>query len=67
MGNSCWIFAQHLCNGLGQAYLRLKNHLDGCIPAHTGVLNDIKRRFREETFTRESIEQGIHADAELVS
>jgi glutamate dehydrogenase len=29
-------------------------------------LNDIKRRFREETFTRESIANVIHAHPELV-
>ena len=41
--------------------------MDESNPAHASVLNDIKRRFREETFTRESIEQVIHAHAELVS
>ena len=35
-------------------------------PAHAEVLNDIKRRFREETFTRESIAQVIHAHPDLV-
>lgn len=30
------------------------------------MLNDIKRRFREETFTRESIAQIIHAHPDLV-
>ncbi|ESK95661.1 nad-specific glutamate dehydrogenase [Moniliophthora roreri MCA 2997] len=50
-----WIFAQHFCNRLGPAYLSLKQVLDENDPAHAGVLNDIKRRFREETFTRESI------------
>jgi glutamate dehydrogenase len=40
--------------------------LDETNPAHAEVLNDIKRRFREETFTRESIAQVIHAYPELV-
>ena len=53
--------------GLGQAYLTLKNLLDESHPAHAGVLNDIKCRFREETFMRESIEQVIHDHTELVS
>ncbi|KAJ3729441.1 NAD-specific glutamate dehydrogenase [Lentinula raphanica] len=61
-----WIFAQHFCNRLGPAYLQLKNVLDENDPAHAEVLNNIKRRFREETFTRESIEQIIHAHPELI-
>ncbi|KAH8101659.1 hypothetical protein DFH11DRAFT_1491510, partial [Phellopilus nigrolimitatus] len=50
-----WAFAQHFCNRLGPAYLALRNTLDAANPSHAEVLNDIKRRFREETFTRESI------------
>ncbi|KIM52317.1 hypothetical protein SCLCIDRAFT_32751 [Scleroderma citrinum Foug A] len=61
-----WVFAQHFCNRLGPAYLHLKNVLDESNPAHAEVLNDIKRRFREETFTRESIAQVIHAHSELI-
>ena len=61
-----WVFAQHFCNRLGPAYLALKNVLDEANPAHAEVLNDIKRRFREETFTRESIAQVIHAHPDLV-
>ncbi|TFK63395.1 NAD-specific glutamate dehydrogenase [Pluteus cervinus] len=63
---SGWIFAQHFCNRLGPAYLQLRNILNESDPAHAEVLNDIKRRFREETFTRESIAQVIHAHPELV-
>jgi len=61
-----WIFAQHFCNRLGASYLALKNVLDETNPAHEEVLMDIKRRFREETFTRESIANVIHAHPELV-
>jgi glutamate dehydrogenase len=61
-----WVFAQHFCNRLGPAYLHLRNVLDETNPAHAEVLNDIKMRFREETFTRESIQQVIHAHPELV-
>lgn len=61
-----WVFAQHFCNRLGVAYLNLRNILDETNPSHAEVLNDIKRRFREETFTRESIAQVIHAHADLV-
>lgn len=62
-----WVFAQHFCNRLGPAYLQLKNVLDENDPAHAEVLNNIKKRFREETFTRESIAQVILAYPELVS
>lgn len=62
-----WIFAQHFCNRLGPAYLQLKNVLNENDVAHAEVLNDIKRRFREETFTRESIAQVIHAHPDLAS
>ncbi|KAH7913967.1 NADH-dependent glutamate dehydrogenase [Hygrophoropsis aurantiaca] len=61
-----WVFAQHFCNRLGPAYLHLKNILDESNPSHAEVLNDIKRRFREETFTRESIAQIIHAHSEII-
>ena len=62
-----WVFAQHFCNRLGPSYLALKNVLDETNPTHAEVLNDIKRRFREETFTRESIANVIHAYPEIVS
>ena len=61
-----WIFAQHFCNRLGSSYLALKNLLDESNSNHAEVLNDIKRRFREETFTREYIEQILQAHPELV-
>ncbi|KAI9573508.1 NADH-dependent glutamate dehydrogenase [Boletus coccyginus] len=61
-----WVFAQHFCNRLGPAYLHLRNILDESNPLHAEVLDDIKRRFREETFTRESIAQVIHAHSELI-
>ncbi|KAI0298145.1 NADH-dependent glutamate dehydrogenase [Multifurca ochricompacta] len=61
-----WIFAQQFCNRLGASYLALKNVLDENNPTHAEVLNDIKRRFREETFTRESIANVIHAYPELI-
>ena len=61
-----WVFAQHFCNRLGPSYLALRNILDESNPSHAEVLNDIKRRFREETFTRESIMEIIAAYPELV-
>ncbi|GBE83016.1 NAD-specific glutamate dehydrogenase [Sparassis crispa] len=62
-----WVFAQHFCNHLGPAYLALKNILDESNPSHAEVLNNIKHRFREETFMRESIAQVIHAHADLIN
>ncbi|KAI5118076.1 hypothetical protein M0805_009157 [Coniferiporia weirii] len=61
-----WIFAQHFCNRLGAAYLSLRGLLDERDPAQAEVLGAIKRRFREETFTRESIAQVISAHPELI-
>ncbi|KAF7357454.1 NAD-specific glutamate dehydrogenase [Mycena sanguinolenta] len=61
-----WIFAQHFTNRLGPAYLSLRNVLSESDPVHAEVLNDIKRRFREETFTRESIAGVILAYPELI-
>ena len=40
--------------------------LDETNATHAEVLNNIKRRFREETFTRQSIEEAILAQPDLV-
>ena len=61
-----WIFAQHFCNRLGPAYLALKNVLDDADPLQAEVLNNIKKRFREETFTRQGISETILAYPDLV-
>ncbi|CAD6569984.1 MAG: NAD-dependent glutamate dehydrogenase [Tremellales sp. Tagirdzhanova-0007] len=61
-----WIFAQHFCNRLGSAYLALKNVLDDSNPGHAEVINKIKTRFREDTFTRESIREVILNHPELM-
>jgi glutamate dehydrogenase len=46
--------------------LALTSVLDETKPGHEQVLNKIKTRFREETFTRESIREVIQAHPELV-
>ncbi|CAE6442417.1 unnamed protein product [Rhizoctonia solani] len=61
-----WIFAQHFCNRLGPSYGALREVLDESNAAHAEVLNNIKVRFREETFTRESIGEVIAAYPELI-
>jgi glutamate dehydrogenase len=45
----------------------LKNVLDESNPGHAEVLNQIKKRFREETFTRQGIAEALSAYPELVS
>ncbi|CDZ97227.1 nad-specific glutamate dehydrogenase [Phaffia rhodozyma] len=61
-----WIFAQHFCNRLGNSYISLKSILDESNPVHAEVLNNIKTRFREETFTRESIKDVISTNPQLI-
>ena len=55
-----WIFAQHFTNRLGPSYIALRDLLDESNASHAEVLNVIKRRFRDETFTRESIKDVIY-------
>jgi glutamate dehydrogenase len=45
----------------------LKDVLKEADPGHAEVLNQIKKRFREETFTSKRILEAIHAYPELVS
>ena len=61
-----WIFAQHFTNRLGPSYIALRDLLDESNASHAEVLNVIKRRFRDETFTRESIKDVIQMYPELV-
>ncbi|KAI8141644.1 Glutamate/Leucine/Phenylalanine/Valine dehydrogenase-domain-containing protein [Fennellomyces sp. T-0311] len=54
-GYVCWIFAQHFLNRLGKEYLSLTNILDKSNPVHEEVLTKMKKRLRQDTFTREYI------------
>ncbi|KAI7902734.1 Glutamate/Leucine/Phenylalanine/Valine dehydrogenase-domain-containing protein [Cokeromyces recurvatus] len=54
-GYVCWIFSQHFLNRLGKEYLSLTETLDITNPLHEEVLAKIKKRLRQETFTREYI------------
>ncbi|KAE9388877.1 hypothetical protein BT96DRAFT_947285 [Gymnopus androsaceus JB14] len=58
----CTTLLQQAQPGLPAAQKRLGREQ----PAHAEAYNNIKRRFREETFTRESIEQVIHTHSELI-
>ena len=61
-----WLFAQHFCNRLGQAYQALRNVLDESDSQQAAILNEIKLRFREETFTRQSILEVIESHPTLI-
>ncbi|CDH49571.1 nad dependent glutamate [Lichtheimia corymbifera JMRC:FSU:9682] len=50
-----WIFSQHFLNRLGKEYLSLTNILDARNPIHEEVLSKMKKRLRQDTFTREYI------------
>ncbi|MBW0499711.1 hypothetical protein O181_039426 [Austropuccinia psidii MF-1] len=60
------IFSQHFLNRLGPSYLALKGLLNESDPIQAGVLSDIKRRFREETFTRQSITEVVLAYPSII-
>ncbi|KAK0548231.1 NAD-dependent glutamate dehydrogenase [Tilletia horrida] len=61
-----WVFCQHFCNRLGQAYQALRKVLDETDSQHAAILDDIKKRFREDAFTRQSILEVIDAHPDLM-
>ncbi|KAI8325923.1 NAD-dependent glutamate dehydrogenase [Martensiomyces pterosporus] len=54
-GYTCWIFAQHFLNRLGSEYATLVEILDPTDATDIEVLAKLKKRLRQETFTRELI------------
>lgn len=54
------------CNRLGQAYQALREALDESDPQQAAILNEIKLRFREETFTRQSIQEVILSHPDII-
>ncbi|KAJ1671973.1 NAD-dependent glutamate dehydrogenase, partial [Spiromyces aspiralis] len=48
-----WVFVQHFINRLGSEYATLIRLLNTDDPAHLEVLGNLKKRLRQETFTRE--------------
>ncbi|KAJ1939678.1 NAD-dependent glutamate dehydrogenase, partial [Linderina macrospora] len=54
-GYTCWIFAQHFLNRLGSEYATLVEILDPNDATDMEVLAKLKKRLRQETFTRELI------------
>jgi glutamate dehydrogenase len=61
-----WIFSQHFLNRLGTSYANLLSYLDENDPAQATVLSEIRTKLREETFTRQSVQDVILAYPELV-
>ncbi|EOQ99375.1 hypothetical protein E3P92_02439 [Wallemia ichthyophaga] len=61
-----YIYITHFCNRLGPAYEALQSLLDESNSTHMGVLADLKRRLREETFTKTAILDVIQSYPELV-
>ncbi|KAJ1915487.1 NAD-dependent glutamate dehydrogenase [Mycoemilia scoparia] len=52
-GHVGWVFVQHFVNRLGSEYASLTRLLSNEDPSHLEVLGNIKKRLRQETFTRE--------------
>ncbi|SAM06454.1 hypothetical protein [Absidia glauca] len=65
-GYTVWIFAQHFLNRLGKEYLSLTRILDTTNPLHEEVLSKMKKRLRQDTFTREYILEIIKRYPELI-
>ncbi|KAI9478004.1 MAG: Glutamate/Leucine/Phenylalanine/Valine dehydrogenase-domain-containing protein [Benjaminiella poitrasii] len=61
-----WIFAQHFLNRLGKEYLSLTSILDRSNPIHEEVLSKLKKRLRQDTFTRDYILDIIMSYPELL-
>ena len=62
-----WIFAQHFLNRLGGEYISLSSILNpNNEPSHMEVLSKIKKRLRQDTFTREYILDIIKLYPELI-
>ncbi|KAA8901754.1 hypothetical protein TRICI_006000 [Trichomonascus ciferrii] len=65
--HSAFIFVSHFLNRLGAEYTTLLDILDvENNPSHLEVLERLKRRLRQETFTREYIQQLINSQIEVV-
>lgn len=60
------VFAQHFLNRLGGEYLTLTTLLNPKDPVHIEVLTKLKKRLRQETFTREYVMDIIKQYPELV-
>ncbi|KAI9470231.1 Glutamate/Leucine/Phenylalanine/Valine dehydrogenase-domain-containing protein [Coemansia mojavensis] len=64
--NAGWIFAQHFLNRLGSEYATLAEILDPTDATDIEVLSKLKKRLRQETFTRELVLDILLRHHELV-
>ncbi|KAF5103043.1 hypothetical protein D0Z00_000021 [Geotrichum galactomycetum] len=64
--HSAFIFVSHFLNRLGSEYSTLNSILDAENPAHAEVLENLKRRLRQETFTRAYIKELILSQLDLI-
>lgn len=64
--HSAFIYVSHFLNRLGAEYTTLLSILDSENSAHVEVLEDLKRRLRQETFTRAYIMELILSQIDLI-
>ncbi|VVT58032.1 uncharacterized protein SAPINGB_P006003 [Magnusiomyces paraingens] len=64
--HSVFIFVTHFLNRLGNEYSTLLHILDPNNTAHLEVLENLKRRLRQETFTRAYIDELMHSQIDLI-
>lgn len=64
--HSVFIFVTHFLNRLGNEYATLLHLLDSNNTAHLEVLENLKRRLRQETFTRAYIDEIMHSQIDLL-
>lgn len=60
------IFAQHFLNRLGSEYATLSSVLNLTDPIHVEVLSKIKKRLRQDTFTREYVTDIVRSYPNLI-
>lgn len=65
-GYSCLLFTQHFLNRLGSEYATLQRLLDATVPAHQDVLLRLKKRLRQDTWTRDHVLEIVLRYPELI-
>jgi len=65
-GYSALIFCQHFLNRLGSEYTSLLSLMDGNNPQHMEVLLKLKKRLRQETFTRDYLLEIVRSYPDLI-
>ena len=65
-GYSALIFCQHFLNRLGSEYTTLSTILDTANPQQVEVLMKLKKRLRQETFTRDYVPEIVRSYPEVI-